>query len=104
MPPTLGPKKPRGTTPHTDSKVSFHQHGREGGGLGASLLADSRGSRAILVNGTYEHYLETRDLKTARASAWALSSGRRRSSASLALLTCRLSFAHLTASLGGGVC
>ena len=32
---------PRGTTPHTDSKASFHQHGREGGGLGPSLLPDS---------------------------------------------------------------
>ena len=34
-------KKPRGKTPHTDSKASFHQHGRERGGLGPSLLADS---------------------------------------------------------------
>ena len=34
-------EKPRGKTPHTDSKASFHQHGRERGGLGPSLLADS---------------------------------------------------------------
>ena len=34
-------ERERETAPTTDSEASFHQQGREGGGLGPSLFADS---------------------------------------------------------------